>query len=55
MTVSVPLFADLLKKRMTPADMQAFYAEHYGDSRVVKVRPWLQRKYDRCQQYGRSG
>ena len=36
MTVSVPLFADLLKKRMTPADMQAFYAEHYGDSRVVK-------------------
>ena len=39
MTVSVPLFADLLKKRMTPADMQAFYAEHYGDSRVVKVRP----------------
>ena len=39
MTVSVPLFADLLKKRMTPADMQAFYAGHYGDSRVVKVRP----------------
>ena len=39
MTVSVPLFADLLKKRMTPTDMQAFYAEHYGDSRVVKVRP----------------
>ena len=39
MTVSVPLFADLLKKRMTPADMQAFYTEHYGDSRVVKVRP----------------
>lgn len=24
---------------MTLADMQAFYAEHYGDSRVVKVRP----------------
>ena len=39
MTVSVPLFADLLKKRMTPADMQAFYAGHYGDIRVVKVRP----------------
>jgi len=24
---------------MTPADLQVFYAEHYGDSRVVKVRP----------------
>ena len=44
MTVSVPLFADLLKKRMTPADMQAFYAEHYGDSEWSRYAPWVTAK-----------
>lgn len=39
MTVSVPLFAEPLLKRMTPASLQSFFAEHYAGSPVVKVRP----------------
>ena len=37
MTVNVPLFADLLAKRMTAEELEAVYRAHYAGQRFVKV------------------
>ena len=37
MVVSVPLFADLLGKRETPASLLAYYAEYYKGEKFIKV------------------
>lgn len=37
MTVSVPLHASLLRKKVTPDDLLALYGEHYGGSRFISV------------------
>lgn len=39
MVVSIPLFADMLEKKMTKADIQKLFAEHYDGEQFVKVRP----------------
>ena len=38
MVVSVPLFADMMEKRMTPGELQQFFAAHYAGEPIVKVR-----------------
>ena len=38
MVVSIPLFSDLLSKRMTPKDIQKLFSEHYGGEEFIKVR-----------------
>ncbi len=39
MVVSVPVFPDLLSKKVTKSEMQEFFANHYKNSELVKVRP----------------
>ncbi|MBQ7740534.1 MAG: N-acetyl-gamma-glutamyl-phosphate reductase [Eubacterium sp.] len=38
MVVSVPLFADMLNTKMTPADIQKLFSQHYDGEQFVKVR-----------------
>ena len=38
MVVSIPLFADMMEKRMTPAELQAFFAKWYEGEPLIKVR-----------------
>ena len=38
MVVSIPLFTDMLNKKMTKADLQKLFAEHYDGEPFVKVR-----------------
>ncbi len=38
MVVSIPLFSDLLSKKMTPSDLQEMFSEHYGGEEFIKVR-----------------
>ncbi|MBR3150105.1 MAG: N-acetyl-gamma-glutamyl-phosphate reductase [Eubacterium sp.] len=38
MVVSIPLFADMLNKKMSKADIQKLFAEHYDGEDFVKVR-----------------
>lgn len=38
MVVSIPLFTDMLTKKMSPADIQSLFAEHYNGEQFVKVR-----------------
>lgn len=38
MVVSIPLFADMLEKKMTKADIQKMFAEHYANEKFIKVR-----------------
>lgn len=38
MVVSIPLFTDMLTKKMSPADIQNIFAEHYNGEQFVKVR-----------------
>lgn len=38
MVVSIPIFTDMLSKKMTKADIQSFFAEHYAGEQFVKVR-----------------
>jgi len=37
MVVSVPLYADMLKKKMTPSELLAFYREYYAGKKFIKV------------------
>ncbi len=39
MVVSIPIFTDMLKTKMTKADIQKMFAEHYDGCDFVKVRP----------------
>ena len=39
MVVQVPLFTDLLTKKVSVADINAVYAEHYKGERFIKVLP----------------
>lgn len=39
MTVSVPLFADMLLKKISKNDLREIFAEHYQGEQFVKVRP----------------
>ena len=39
MVVSIPIFTDMLKTKMTKADIQKMFAEHYEGCDFVKVRP----------------
>jgi N-acetyl-gamma-glutamyl-phosphate reductase len=39
MVVAVPLLPRLLPRQVTPAEVQALYAEHYADELFVKVMP----------------
>lgn len=41
MTVTVPLQTRLLAKKVTPADVQAMFAEHYDGTNFVKVAPLM--------------
>ncbi len=38
MVVSIPVFTDMLNKKMTKADIREIFAEHYDGSEFVKVR-----------------
>ncbi len=38
MVVSVPIFTDMLSKKMTKADIRELFAEHYQGEQFVKVR-----------------
>lgn len=38
MVVSIPIFTDMLTKKMTKADIQSLFAEHYAGEQFVKVR-----------------
>ena len=38
MVVSVPLFADLMKTRVSKGELQQIFAEHYAGKEFVKVR-----------------
>lgn len=38
MVVSIPIFTDMLTKKLTPSDMQKIFSEHYSNERFVKVR-----------------
>ncbi|MBQ8078145.1 MAG: N-acetyl-gamma-glutamyl-phosphate reductase [Eubacterium sp.] len=38
MVVSIPLFADMLNKKMSMADLQQMFAQHYDGKAFVKVR-----------------
>lgn len=40
MVVSVPLYANLLKKNVTAEDIHKVYEKHYAGSKVVKVMPF---------------
>lgn len=39
MVVSIPIFTDMLKTKMTKADIQKMFAKHYEGCDFVKVRP----------------
>lgn len=39
MVVSIPIFTDMLKTKMTKADIQKMFAQHYEGCDFVKVRP----------------
>lgn len=39
MVVAISLYTDRMLKRYTPSDVYKSFAQHYGDSKVVKVRP----------------
>ena len=41
MTVTVPIQTRLLAKKVTPADVQAMFAEHYDGTNFVKVAPLM--------------
>lgn len=38
MVVSIPIFADMMEKKMTPEELQAFFADHYEGEKLIKVR-----------------
>ncbi|MFR5876786.1 MAG: N-acetyl-gamma-glutamyl-phosphate reductase [Eubacterium sp.] len=38
MVVSIPIFTDMLTKKMSKADIQKLFAEHYSGEQFVKVR-----------------
>ena len=38
MVVSIPLFADMLEKKLTKADIREIFAEHYDGEQFIKVR-----------------
>lgn len=38
MVVSIPLFADMMEKKMTPEELQQFFAKHYEGEPLIKVR-----------------
>lgn len=38
MVVSIPIFTDMLNKKMSPKDMQEIFASHYNGEQFVKVR-----------------
>ncbi|MBR1471311.1 MAG: N-acetyl-gamma-glutamyl-phosphate reductase [Lachnospiraceae bacterium] len=40
MIVQVPLYADLLAKKMTPEKLQGFFAEYYDGEKFIKVMPF---------------
>ena len=40
MIVQVPLYADLLAKKMTPEKLQGFFVEYYDGEKFIKVMPF---------------
>lgn len=38
MVVSIPIFADMMEKKMTPEELQQFFAKHYEGETLIKVR-----------------
>lgn len=38
MVVSIPIFTDMLTKKMTKADIREFFAQHYKGEKFIKVR-----------------
>ena len=38
MVVSIPLFTDMLEKKLTKADIREIFAEHYDGEQFIKVR-----------------
>ena len=38
MVVSIPIFADMMEKRMTLEELQQFFAKHYEGEKLIKVR-----------------
>ena len=38
MVVSIPIFADMMEKKMTPEELQQFFAKHYEGEKLIKVR-----------------
>ena len=38
MVVSIPIFADMMEKKMTPAELQEFFTQHYEGEKLIKVR-----------------
>ncbi len=40
MTVSLPLYSDLLKRKMTPRELCVFFGEFYQGQRLVQAMPW---------------
>ena len=40
MLVQVPLYADLLKKKMTPEELRDMFAEYYEGEKFIKVMPY---------------
>ena len=40
MVVSLPIYADLMKKRMTPEELHQYYSEYYADEKFIKVMPF---------------
>lgn len=38
MVVSIPIFTDMLTKKLTASDMQKIFSEHYSNEKFVKVR-----------------
>ena len=40
MIVQVPLYADLLKKKMSPEEICAFFSDYYKEEKFIKVMPF---------------
>ena len=38
MVVSIPIFADMMEKKITPNELQHFFAKHYEGEQLIKVR-----------------
>ncbi len=38
MVVSIPLFADMMEKKMTPEELREYFAKHYEGEPLIKVR-----------------